>query len=118
MTQIHLPFPPSTNSLFKNRKGGRCKTEAYKAWSIAAEEALLKQLRHKRNHTGEVDIQIHLKSPDKRLSDADNRIKAVLDFLVQKQIIIDDNSKYVKSIYVCWSESTPVGCYVNVKDIL
>jgi Holliday junction resolvase RusA-like endonuclease len=118
MTQIHLPFPPSTNGLYKNRKGGRCKTDKYKQWLVDADEALKKQLKYRRFHSGRVDVSLHLKAPDKSLSDIDNRVKAVLDFLVANNILVGDDWRYVRSVLVRWADEMPVGCYVNVKDCL
>lgn len=57
-----------------------------------------------------------LKAPDKRQRDADNYIKAVGDFLVTHGVIAGDDSRYVRSFYIEWSDDLKDGCFVIVDD--
>jgi crossover junction endodeoxyribonuclease RusA len=118
MTALFLPFPPSLNGLFKNRKGGRVKTDPYKLWIADAQESLLKQLRHKREHVGTVSIDLTLSPPNKARRDLDNTLKAIIDFLVSNKIIQEDDSRFVRRITAEWKEEMPVGCYVTVHDLV
>jgi crossover junction endodeoxyribonuclease RusA len=87
---ILLPRPPSTNSLYFNRKGGRTKTPAYAAW---CEEAgwMLKTQRPEPVE-GKVEVEIRVEKRGKVKEDIDNRIKAVLDALVSAGVIGDDRA--------------------------
>lgn len=117
MTSLFLPFPPSVNAMFENRKGGRKKSDGYKMWLADAEEAYLKQRKHVKPHTGKVQVVIMLKAADKRLRDCDNLIKSVLDFLVNHKIIVADDQRYVRSVMAMWSDlMTESGCFVVVED--
>lgn len=117
MTSLFLPFPPSVNGMFKNRKGGRKKSDGYKMWLADAEEAYLKQRRHIKSHTGKVQVIIMLKAPDNRRRDCDNLIKSVCDFLVNQKIIVADDQRYVRSVMAMWKETMrESGCFVVVED--
>lgn len=111
-THLNLPFPPSTNSLFKNRRGGRCKTARYLKWLADAEEMLSRQRTNK--HTGNVAINIFAKKPDKRRRDLDNLAKGVCDFLVTHKIIADDS--LIQFLSMKWVEN-PAGAYVIIEDM-
>ena len=98
MAQIALPFPPSLNGLFKNRRKGRAKTPRYEDWIIDAGWELLQQ--HPLKHTDPVTIHILVCPPSKRLFDLDNYAKAPLDLLVKHKIIPDDNIQIVKKLTI------------------
>jgi Holliday junction resolvase RusA-like endonuclease len=117
MTSLFLPFPPSTNALFKNRKGGRAKTKKYQTWLVEAFEALLKQQAYKRDHVDKVAVSVFLKAPTAHRRDADNCLKAICDFLVTHGIIKGDDSRYMRRVSAEWKDEMPVGCYVNIIDI-
>ena len=112
-TRINVPFPPSTNSLFANRKGGRRKTDTYLLWLANAEEMLLRQ--HRNYHTGKVAVNIFVKKPDNRRRDLDNLAKSVLDFLVKQSIIVDDSK--IMILHMAWSENMGNDAYVIIDDI-
>jgi len=98
MSEIMLPFPPSANAMFTNRRGGRARTKAYDMWINDAGTQLLTQ-RPKR-HTGPVTVAITVGLPDKRNRDLDNLLKPLLDLLVKHQIIQDDSVKFLKAITI------------------
>lgn len=115
MTTVQLPFPPSTNNLFLNVRGrGRIRSKAYRAWSEAASWELLSQRPAKL--VGPVAVCIHLVAPNKRRMDADNRIKPVLDLLVEHSIIQADDSRIVKEIKAVWAE-TGSPCRVEILPL-
>lgn len=103
MTSLSLPFPPSTNGLYKNVKGGRVKTARYVAWQVLA----TLQLRQQRPTpvSGRYRLSLTLDAPDARRRDADNLIKAVSDLLVSQGVISDDHM--AQAISVEWSDLPP-----------
>lgn len=104
MTVISLPFPVSTNNLFKNlTRGGRAKTERYTAW--LAEAALALRGQRAVAIKGSFRLRLSLERPDWRRRDLSNLIKAPEDFLVSQGIIEDDS--FAQSIHVEWADVPP-----------
>lgn len=104
MVRYELPFPPSTNNLFVNvRRGGRVRSEAYKAWTDIAEWEMARQGR--RRILGPVAVSIALVRPDKRRRDASNTIKAVEDLLVSMGVIEADDDRIVQKVSAQWVAS-------------
>lgn len=103
MSGISLPFPPSTNGLYKNVKGGRVKTARYLAWQVLA----TLQLRQQRPTpvSGRYRLSLTLDAPDARRRDADNYLKAVSDLLVSQGVVSDDH--LAKSVFAEWSDLPP-----------
>lgn len=112
--EIYLPFPPSTNALYKNVAGkGRAKTKRYLCWERSAGWDLLKQKPKKIK--GPVEIVIYLQEPDEdETKDCSNHAKAVEDFLVTHKIIEADDSTIVRSCKQVWSLETR-GCRVSIR---
>lgn len=82
------PVPPSVNAMFRNTKRGRAKTPAYEAWRYQAAAAIRRQgVPHFPSH---VVINMAFEIDLKR-ADADNRLKAMNDLLVDLGIIRDDS---------------------------
>ncbi len=101
--RLHLPYPPTTNHLFANKPGGgRFASKAYQTWIRAAEGELWTQPR-KPVH-GPVQIRIALAEPRETAvrQDLDNRLKALLDFLVRYELIDGDHHKVVRRIEAQW----------------
>lgn len=100
--EFQLPFPPTVNSAYANATGiGRVKTKRFHQWARVASTELLRQ-RPKRI-TGPVWIAIYLEDSPQRQGDADNRIKAALDLLVDHKIIDGDSKKTVRRVSAEWS---------------
>lgn len=85
---IKIPRPPSTNSLYFNRKRGRTKTKKYTQWIIDASYEVAKQKPEQVNEKCAVSIRVEKRGKVKE--DIDNRIKATLDLLVATEVITDD----------------------------
>jgi crossover junction endodeoxyribonuclease RusA len=114
MTRITLPYPPPISACFTNARGkGRVATPRYKAWT---EESLWSLKAQKpRQFAGEVSIYVGLVAPDKRIRDAGNCDKAIMDVLVKAGVIKDDSNRYVKRVTYEWRpEGEP--CVVLIND--
>lgn len=113
-TRIALPWPPSTNALFRNVPGhGRVATKEYKAWLTEAGWTLNAQ--HPPKFAGAVTVGIELCPPHGRAFDVDNRAKSCLDLLVKHRIIRDDNDSVVRSVSVSRVDNA-APCTVIVRD--
>ena len=100
---VALPFPPSTNNLFENaRGGGHIATKRYREWREAAHAEILRQ--RPRLAIGPVEVTITLEERPGR-HDADNLIKAVLDCLVEKGIIGGDHSAILRRVTAQWGKT-------------
>lgn len=91
-----LPWPPSTNALWRAFRGRNILSRQARLWAESAE----KELRAQRAELvpGPVEVHIALCAPHKRRYDLDNRIKAVLDLLVKQGLIEDDGHAVVRKI--------------------
>jgi Holliday junction resolvase RusA-like endonuclease len=114
---IELPFPPSTNRLWRIVRGGKVAlSPEYKMWKDQAERLFVTQKRGllaagaKWPIIGPYRIDIVL-DPGHR-SDTDNCIKAVNDWLQAVEIVKNDRYCVAGS----WRRGqTPHGCRVSVK---
>lgn len=94
---LSFPKPVSTNNLYLNIPGrGRVPTSEYKAWRIEASGKVRKQ--RPISFRGAVTLSIVIENGDR--GDLDNRIKCVLDLLVELNVIEDDNPRIVKEIRI------------------
>jgi Holliday junction resolvase RusA-like endonuclease len=111
---VELPRPPSVNSAFvtdfKTRR--RFASKEYTAWKKEASQMLLAQ--RPRCSVGQVEITITVQEITRYPSDIDNRVKPILDCLVENGIIDGDTAKTVRSITARW-DSEIVGAIVEVK---
>jgi len=95
--KIILPVPPSVNTMYFNVPGrGRVKTKEYSLWRTAAVAMIQAQTLREKRIEGHIAIRIYL--PTKMRGDIDNRIKPLLDALVESKKIDDD--KNVQSIII------------------
>lgn len=124
MLQLRLPSPPSVNHLFANaapkreefplpgtkKQRGRRVTARYRTWRKEANACLWGvKLKH---FVGPVEI--HLAVADKGQGDLDNKLKAILDFLVHHTIIEDDNRQFVRKVILEWANIE--GCIVTITQ--
>lgn len=116
---IDLPFPVSTNRLWKWARGKKpYKSAEYRRWLSNADQQVLvsKILRGFQTICCPFEADILLSS-DFRTGDPDNRIKAVLDFLQSRSVILDD--KLAQKVTVEWvlPNHAPVGCRAIIKEL-
>lgn len=88
MSEIHLPYPPSANRLW--RRSGRTihKSAHYVAWLWDAGALAKTQKPHP--IVGPYKLTIQARRPDKRRRDLDNLIKPTNDLLASIGVIGDD----------------------------
>ena len=87
---LRVPIPPSTNNLFATVDHRRIKTKAYRDWLKDAGWQIKIQCRLLPSFTRPgVRVLIEVDAP--RVSDLDNRIKAMLDLLVYVHVLADDS---------------------------
>ena len=101
MLTLQLPFPPTTNNLFVNQRGGRggrFPSKSYKAWRGRAAVAIRRQAPEPIK--GPVMVNLQFGRPDCRRRDLDNYSKAPLDALVQHGLIEDDSM--VQALSMAW----------------
>lgn len=110
MIRIELPFPPTTNHLFKNAGKSRVKTLAYKAWLQLAAVSIKDS--HRQN-IGPYSISIALKRPDMRRRDIGNLEKAVSDVLVAHGVIRDDS--LCERLTMAWDSGIEADCVVIIN---
>lgn len=109
---VYMPFPPSNNGLYANRRGGRRRSDRYLSWSVVA-HGMVKKQKIKRVK-GKVNLWIYLADRDGRKKDADNFGKACIDLLVERGIIEDDNKDVVRSVHLIWSHETE-GAMISIN---
>lgn len=100
-----IPTPPSTNTLFFNRKHGkgrgRIPTPEYSAWQDEA--GWLLKAQNVKSIAGRVRVDMVI---GEGRFDGDNAIKPTLDLLVKMGIIQGDSPKYMRG-----------GSWILSKDI-
>lgn len=114
---IDLPMPPSVNAIWRSRRGldGRPSfylDHKYKQWKLHC-DGIYMATRPRTKFRAPVKVDITLDRSRKR-GDADNRIKAVQDWLQRAAIVADD--KQVEDVRAHWGEA-PSGCRVVVEAI-
>ena len=90
-------LPPSVNSMFANRPGGRFKTKAYKDWLTLAGHELNRQKPGR--VAGPYAVTFTFGRVNKR-ADLDNIIKASADLLVSHGVVDDD--RFAQRIVAEW----------------
>src|SRR5215467_13019435 len=88
--EFWLPFPPSTNRLWRSVRGRVIRTPEYDAWKREALSSLSIQDAAKGPTFGPYKLESYLSSAFNNRGDADNRLKAIHDILVDAFLIVDD----------------------------
>lgn len=113
MIVLNLPIPPSVNRLWCVRDGQPRKSDRYKTWELAAHGVFLEQGGHRLPKIiGRFSMVVTLDETRRGSSDADNRLKALLDYL-QKGARVIANDRFADSITVRWGYA-PAGCTVVI----
>lgn len=123
---LDLPFPPSTNSIWRIAKqhgprGNVYLNKSYRNWKSKADTAILANRQYPRDNKiigpFEVAIYLSLDERGKRRVDGDNRIKAILDWCQSRAIIADDcDCQKGRWEWVPAAEA-PLGCRVHLRSL-
>lgn len=109
---LSLPFPMSTNRLYRAVKGRSILSEQYRAWKAEAAQMLM--LQRAPRIAGPVSITVSLRAPDKRARDGDNLLKSTFDALKSYGVIEDDSNRIIRRFSVEWS-SIGDPCVVSIS---
>lgn len=112
MISLTLPFPPSSNRLWRAVNGRNIVSKPYRAWKAEAHTAIRKQV------WGTLDcgyaLTLEADRPDRRRRDLANLEKAVSDALVSANVITDDCN--AEQITLRWTDRKPgKGAAVHVR---
>ncbi len=111
--RLRLPVPPPAHVLFVEVPGlGRAPSHHLARWKRAAAAAMAQAPR--RFLGGPVRIAIAFE--DRGQSDLETRARAIVDFLVLKNVIEDDSRRIVRELVLGWS--TDEGCAVAIDSLL
>jgi len=89
--EFWLPFPPSTNRLWRSVRGRVILDKKYKNWKHLAAKAIVTQDFRNYPVFGPHQIEVKLSTTVRHRGDADNRLKAILDLAKELRFIMDDN---------------------------
>lgn len=95
MMQFELPWPPSTNRIWRNvvtrgRPQTLLSTEGRKFRNLAGQYCQLAGVAGKRL-AGRLAVEVLVRAPDRRARDLDNVLKAALDALTHAGVWVDDS---------------------------
>jgi len=111
-----LPYPPSVNKSTTVCHGRKIKSPAARKWAKQAREEIALQWWSKVN--GPCRIVITLYPSTKHKFDPDNRIKSILDALVDAGVIEDDNSSIAFDTRVRMGVTAPKAfCLVEIEAV-
>lgn len=88
--ELTLPFPPSTNTYYRNVGGKTLISAAGRTYRAAVADQVLIQRGAKRL-AGRLAVEIVAHVPDKRRRDLDNMLKSALDSLTHAGVWLDDS---------------------------
>ena len=121
---FELPWPPSGNVQARHTKTGG----HYLNPKIAAYRALVaRELRVNgcakvdgfKSLGGPLEVAVVASPPDRRATDADNRLKCLLDALVHGGLLEDDSNRVIRRLVWDWCPPEPGGrIFLTVTQLL
>jgi crossover junction endodeoxyribonuclease RusA len=121
MIELDLPFPPSTNSIWRTGRGRTYLSSTYKRWKQDADATIMARTAGKPWHKpieGPFSIAVLLneKMGWKR-KDGDNLVKAILDWLQSREVVAND--KWCRKGTWEWvrPDRAPDGCRVVLMPL-
>jgi len=100
--EFWLPFPPSTNRLWRSVRGRVVLSPEYKNWKRAATDQIqVVQNLGKSPVLGVHQLELCLSTVFRNKGDADNRLKSVLDVICACRLVVDD--KFCARASVEWA---------------
>ena len=114
MITLTLPFPPSTNTYYRNVAGETLISAKGRSYRKAVADQVLIQ-RGAKLLAGRLSVSIVAHMPDKRRRDLDNMLKAALDSMTHAGVWVDDSQIDILTI-----QRAPVGgmLKVSVSEVL
>ena len=116
--EVHLPYPPSTNRIWRANKAGDGTRRVsispeYRQWKRHADQLAIALgcCRNVKKLLGKFEAIIILK---RQQGDLDNRVKGVLDWAQSRELIADD--KHCERLTVTWGDA-PYGCRLILRGI-
>lgn len=117
---MDLPFPPSTNSIWRQSGNGVILSGVYKAWKKEADMAVIangcwrKRVAMPGPFEAMVLLDRALRTP---AMDVDNRIKAVLDWAQRVELVVNDSR--CEDVHARWVATTeaPRGARLILRSI-
>lgn len=91
MLEFCIPYPPSTNRIWRQGKGRVHKSDEYKHWTAIAAWEIRRQIGPQAVITKPFKIIIKVNRPDRRKRDLDNLIKPILDLIAHYGLIENDS---------------------------
>lgn len=124
MITVSLPYPPSTNRIWRQYQGRAIKSADYRRWLTDALIAIPSSARGKIK--GRCSVEIRAERPDRRARDIDNICKPILDCLKTHEVkgaiipgVIEDDS-FVAPLLLDWTSDEPVKgarVHVTIKEV-
>lgn len=111
---LDVPVPPSVN---RTRKLDMTTLRVVNEWKQQADMLLMAsgQFRAARKLPGRFEIKIVL-CEQKCRCDADNPVKAAIDYLRRIELISDDSPRFMRRLTVEWGEA-PAGCRIILREV-
>ena len=115
---LDLPVPTSTNALWIARGKRRVKSKQYLAWQEQADVTCIanRQFPRHRKITGHYEMSL-LVDRTQTKGDLSNKIKALEDWLVSRDIVRDDVDCQRLSAEWVSREMAPSGCRVTLRSL-
>ncbi len=108
MIQVTLPYPPSTNALWRMGKGRMYKSKKYTDWMVSCFAPLVSVPEI----IEPVSVEMSVGRPDRRKRDLDNITKPILDALETHKVL--ENDCLVQRLLLYWSlDHTDVRVFIT-----
>lgn len=108
-TAASVPLPPSVNRLYY--KSSKAMTTEYRNWRKAFSWLLFQQKAPKFEGPFKVEVVL----PAKMRGDADNRLKGILDGLVENRVTPDDKHCVEATARKSATRPLDIGCMIIVR---
>ena len=110
---VHLPYPPSTNRLWRYTKNGVYRTAKYVKY---INDCKLLHMHPGPPLDAPVRMEILAHPPDKRRRDLDNLSKSLCDLAIHLRLIEDDH--WIHELYMRWErEEITQGVLMTVSTL-
>lgn len=115
MIELTLPFPPSTNTVWRNLRGRTLLSKRGREFRRLVGE-IVGQQYDDAPLRGRLSVRVTLYPPDSRKRDIDNYNKALLDALTHAQVWVDDEQ--IDHLTIIRGEVCKYhGCVVQIDEV-